>query len=99
MLLESLFQSIKNGPETFYKEVIDMSKTIQLKMRQYTDSINGRNNKDLSLAKVHMEFLNKLRLNNPNSYRNLVYFAYIYKTLDIDEQPIATKSFLPSIGL
>jgi hypothetical protein len=99
MLIEKIIETAQNFPGKLMYEITDMSKTLQLKMRKYSDSVNGRNNSDLMLAKAHMDFLNKLRINDPSKYTTLVYYAHIYPTLDIDAQPKATKSFLDSIGL
>ena len=98
-MFEFFVEKLQDAPDTIYNEIVDMAKTIQKKMREYSDATSGRMDPEyVMLVKPHMEFLNKLRLKEPNKYKDLVYFASIYGTLDIDVQPKALASFMESIG-
>lgn len=86
---------LKDIPSMFMKDIIDMSKGIQKKMREYCDAVSGKNQTQyVSMNKQYFLYVDNLRKNEPEKYKRLVYFATIYPTLDIDVQGEALTKFL-----
>ena len=60
---------------------------IALKMREYSDAMSGKGSvSTVSILMPHFKLVEKLRRNNPNKYKQLVFFATIYPTLSYDER-------------
>lgn len=75
-------------------EITRMAKTLQLKMREYSETMGGYKSKDfITIKKIHFDLLDNLRKTNPNKYKELVFFATIYPTMDIDKQEISLTQF------
>jgi hypothetical protein len=90
-----MLTKISDLPSMFMKDVIDMSKGIQKKMREYCDAVSGKNQTQyVSLNKKYFDYIENLKKGNPEKYKRLVYFATIYPTLDIDDQNSALTDFL-----
>lgn len=87
--------TLKNSIKTkMIDEISNLAKTLQLKIRQYGESMGGHNEDAyISLAKRHFNYLQNLRQTNPLKYKKLIYFATIYPTMDIDKQEESTKHF------
>jgi len=83
-----------NIPETVYQKTRDMATEIALKMREYSDAMAGKGSvSTVSILVPHFTLLEKLRKNNPEKYKQLVYFATIYPTLGYDDRQAQLVSF------
>ena len=78
------FESIKQIPFTFYNDIVDMSKTLQKKLRAYSDASTGKMNPNyVSIPKPHADLIDELRANNRAKYEELVAFAMFYQNIDV----------------
>ena len=86
-MFENFVDTISEVPSTFLQNVIDMSKTLQLKLREYSEATTGKMNPNfVSIASVHEKLITKVR-SNDKLYQTLLSIAKNYSNLDIDEQP------------
>jgi len=97
-MLQEIADCVKSLPRKFQDEVIDMSKSIQKKLREYSEVASFKTDPQyLSMEKKHFDFVQNLRKTNPEKYKSLVYFATVYPTLDIDDQRKAAISFFSAL--
>ena len=93
-ILEYVHAHKQDIPEKLYKETRDMAVAIASKMRSYGDAMAGRyDSTTLSMLIQHFKLVEDLRHNQPEKYKQLVFFATIYPTLDYDDQPAQLDAF------
>ena len=85
---------ITDIPTMIYTDIVDMTKTVQKKIRGFANAQNNRNDVEYyALVTNHFNYLHSLRLNQPDRYVALLAFVEYYNQLDIDKQPAAVTSF------
>jgi len=95
MVFDQIVQVVKKIPNKVRLEIVDMAKSIQRKIRDYADAVSFKNDPAyLNIDRQHFRYLENLRHSQPEKYKQLVYFAQVYPTLDIDDQETAIVSFL-----
>ena len=98
--IEKFINNVKEVPFTFYTDVVDMAKSLQQRMRNYSDVSTGKMNpKSVSIAKVHARVIDRIKVGDPDRYDALVSFAKEYPNIDLDKQPQALLSILSTLGL
>lgn len=99
-MFAELFNSVKQIPFSFYTDIVEMSKSLQKKLRLYSDATTGKMNPEyVSIPQPHAELIDSLRANDPQKYEALVAFANIYPTLDVDVQPMRLIGALKRAGI
>ena len=74
-------------PEKMYNATVDMVGNITVRMRQFKDALSGKADPfNTSMQVQHFNLVQQLRLNNPDKYQQLVFFATIYPTLSYDQR-------------
>lgn len=86
-MFEKFINEVSEVPSLFFQNIIDMSKSIQVKMREYSDATTGKMNpSNVSIASVHANYITTVR-SNADMYKTLLQYAITYSNVDIDQQP------------
>lgn len=81
-------------PAKLYDNTLNMAAEIAKKMRSYGDALSGKANPTtVSIQEQHFKLLQHLRLQEPEKYKSLVFFATIYPTLKFNDQAIYLVKF------
>jgi len=89
-----MFGKITEIPTMIYTDIVDMTKSVQKKIRGFANAQNNRNDVEYyAMVTNHFNYLQSLRLNQPDRYVALVAFVQYYNQLDIDQQPAAIVSY------
>lgn len=81
-------------PERLYVGINDLANTTAIKMRDFGDALTGKADPHNSTMQIqHFKIIQNLRLNFPEKYKQLVFFATIYPTLNYDARKTQILSF------
>lgn len=74
--------------------VDNITKEIQIRIRKYGETVTGKTFIEyISIDSNHFNYIENLRLNNNDKYKELVYFSTVYDTLDVDTKQNAIAKF------
>ena len=81
-----------------YDYGLDFTNAIASKIHEYADKMSGRDPKNpdteyASVVKIHLDYIDKLRRDNPANYRKLVEFAQQYVATPAFDRPELLKAF------
>jgi hypothetical protein len=83
-----------NIPNELYEKFYGASMTLGEKLQEFADAISGKaNTTSPVVANNHFKMINDLRLNNPEKYKQLIFFGHVYQTLPIDQRIDAANKF------
>jgi hypothetical protein len=81
-------------PNQVYNSTRELATTIASKMRIYSDAMSGKNDpSNVSILLQHYNVIESLRSNEPEKYKQLVFFSTIYPTLSYDDQRVQILAF------
>jgi hypothetical protein len=81
-------------PERLYVGVSDLAQAVAVKMRTFGDALTGKANPfGSSMQMQHFNLVQHMRLNEPEKYKQLVYFSTIYPTFTYEERKKHLISF------
>ncbi len=93
-ILEYVHAHKQDVPEKLYKETLGMASAITFKMRAYGDAMTGKRDPTMvSMLIQHFKIVENLRHTQPEKYKQLVFFATIYPTLDPTDQTTQLETF------
>lgn len=97
-MFEKFVDDVSEVPSLFFKNMTDMAKSLQIKMRDYSDAATGKMNaNNVSIAKVHANYITTVR-SNADMYQKLLTYAKNYSNIDIDKQPELLDKVYSLIG-
>ena len=74
-------------PEKMYNATLNLADTVTGRMRQFKDALSGKADPyNWSMQRQHFNLVQRLRQQEPEKYKALVFFATIYPTLSYEDR-------------